>query len=73
MSKKPIKLTIPQLHLLKLIRDTPNRYVAANYPPLKPLLRHDFVSKVTGRYSDGYELTEAGIQHLKSLEPHETR
>lgn len=69
MSKKPIKLTAPQLHLLKLIRDTPSRYVAANYPPLKPLLRHDFVSKNTGRYKEGYTLTEAGKQHLESLEP----
>lgn len=69
MTNKTIKLTTPQLHLLKLIRDTPGRYVAENYPPLKPLLQHDFVSKNHGKYRDGYKITEAGNLHLKSLEP----
>jgi hypothetical protein len=69
MTNQPIKLTVPQLHLLKLIRDTPGRHVAQNYPPLKPLLRHAFVSHNVGKYSDGYKITEAGKQYLKSLEP----
>ena len=63
-----IKLTAPQLKLLQTLQKQ-TRYVASNYPPLKTLLRHNFVRFRDVKYSDSYQITEAGEQHLKSLEP----
>ncbi len=48
-----MKLTAPQLKLLKALNKQP-RYVAQNYPPLKVLLRHNFVQLKQGNYSDSY-------------------
>jgi len=61
-----IKLTAPQLQLLQELNKQP-RYVAQNYPPLKVLLRHNFVKLKQGNYSDSYESTYQGKAHLESL------
>jgi hypothetical protein len=62
-----MKLTAPQLKLLKELNKQP-RYVAQNYPPLKILLRHNFVKLKEGKWTDSFEVTDHGKAHLASLE-----